>query len=114
MRVHKLARAQHVALHIENPPAICIMIPAGVGVRDGHVKAPRAIVRLPGGDLLDPGRFRKGGRGRDKEGESECETNFDCGYSDLEDRWSTCAGYTFEKEGKMVSVKNCQRVIEKK
>ena len=48
------------------------------------------------------------------EGESECEDNFDCGYSDLEDRWSTCAGYTYEKEGEQVSVKNCQRVVEKK
>ena len=47
------------------------------------------------------------------EGESECEDNFDCGYSDLEDRWTTCAGYTYENEsGEQVSVKNCQRVGE--
>ena len=44
VRVRQHPRPEFVAIHIKHAPAVSVVIPAGVGVRDGDVKALAAAL----------------------------------------------------------------------
>lgn len=64
------AHAQFVPLHVQNAPAICIMVPPGIGVADRDIERP-AICSLMGSDGFDHAGIGQGGPCKTGKGKTE-------------------------------------------